>query len=299
MEIIAFSGGLGNQMFQYAFYLAKSKTSSDIAINTYSIYREGVKSGFELKELFGVQPPEQTSLSFRIIRKLLIFRERKNYRLICNLFLKFIQLFGIKILKEKGASQFSPLYLNCQSGIVYYFGFWQTPLYFQEIEDEIRTIYSFNANKLSAKSKELFPKIHAQESVSIHIRRGDFLSDANKSIYADICTFAYYSKAIAYISENVENPQFFIFSDDIEWAKKNLSLQNADYIDWNSGVNSWEDMFLISQCKHNIIANSTFSWWGAWLNKNPEKRVIAPSRFINTSKTPDIYPVDWIKMGNS
>ena len=88
----------------------------------------------------------------------------------------------------------------------------------------------------------------------------------------------------------------YIFSDDMDWVKNNISISNALYIDWNKSENSWQDMYLMSQCKHNIIANSTFSWWGAWLNQNPNKLIIAPKKFLNTIETPDLIPSDWIKL---
>ena len=94
----------------------------------------------------------------------------------------------------------------------------------------------------------------------------------------------------------MKNITFFVFSDDIEWVKNNLCLSNCEYVECNVGINSWQDMFLMSQCKHNIIANSSFSWWGAWLNRNTNKIVITPSRFINLEENSDIIPDTWIRI---
>ena len=111
-----------------------------------------------------------------------------------------------------------------------------------------------------------------------------------------VCQLPYYQNAIAEMSRRVASPSYYIFSDDIAWVKENLPLQNAVYIDWNTDEDSWQDMMLMSHCKHHIICNSTFSWWGAWLNPNMDKTVIVPSRWFQHSEAPDIYPTGWIKV---
>jgi hypothetical protein len=142
-------------------------------------------------------------------------------------------------------------------------------------------------------------KILSTNSVSIHIRCGDYLSPKYISIYGGICTIEYYKRAISYILQTVDNPVFFIFSDDIEWTKDNITINNAIFVSNNKGINSFLDMYLMSICKHNIIANSSFSWWGAYLNKNKNKKVIMPNRWFN-SKLPDpnVFDSKWIKLSN-
>ncbi|MDR0427452.1 MAG: alpha-1,2-fucosyltransferase [Dysgonamonadaceae bacterium] len=291
MEVIVLSGGLGNQMFQYAFFLAKKEKNKNIRIDTYSIEREKLHNGFELNRLFGIEDKYRSN-GVRIIRKLLIFNKKKRFKIITFILLRLIKLTGIKIIEEKGASVFQSQYLNNRKGKVFYFGFWQSPYYFQSINDKIRTIYSFDNNQLSDKSKTFLTEIEQKDSVSIHFRRGDFLNKIN-SPYQHICTFEYYNRAIAAIKEKIKNPFFVVFSDDSEWVKNNFHLENSTLVDWNVGENAWEDMLLMSKCKHNIIANSTFSWWAAWLNTNKNKMVFAPNRFLNNQRTPDIYPLDW------
>ena len=111
-----------------------------------------------------------------------------------------------------------------------------------------------------------------------------------------ICTIEYYQKALTVICERVSQPSFFVFSNDIAWVKEHINIPNSIYVNFNSGSDSWQDMFLMSQCKHNIIANSSFSWWGAWLNRNTNKIVITPSRFINLEENSDIIPDTWIRI---
>ena len=110
------------------------------------------------------------------------------------------------------------------------------------------------------------------------------------------CNLDYYKRAVEYIKVHIENPVFFVFSDDKEYVTNNLQVENAVYVDFNSGSDSWQDMFLMSQCKHNIIANSTFSWWGAWLNGNLGKIVVAPSRWMTTFENDEIIPPNWIRL---
>ena len=106
----------------------------------------------------------------------------------------------------------------------------------------------------------------------------------------------YYKRAITVINKKVNNPHFYIFSDDPGYVAKNLRIENATYVDFNRGSNSWQDMYLMSQCKHNIIANSTFSWWGAWLNKYPSKIVIAPTKWFVNMQEDEIVLPEWIRV---
>ena len=181
--------------------------------------------------------------------------------------------------------------------INYYIGYWQSEKFFKDISDEIRKDFSF-PKFTSEKNLEILKLIKSYNSVSIHIRRGDYLQNRG---FNGLAPLEYYQKAIEYIKNKIENPHFFIFSNDIEWCRKNLSIENSYYIDWNRGEESYRDMQLMSLCKHNIIPNSTFSWWGAWLNKNPNKIVIAPEKWFNDCVNIDysnIVPETWIKIKN-
>ena len=121
-------------------------------------------------------------------------------------------------------------------------------------------------------------------------------NEINQGLYGGICTEMYYAKAITYICNKIDQPSFFVFSNEIDWVKNNVDIPNPTYIDFNNGADSWQDMFLMSQCKHNIIANSSFSWWGAWLNSGQEKLVIAPKKWFNNHEINDIVCESWIKI---
>jgi hypothetical protein len=138
--------------------------------------------------------------------------------------------------------------------------------------------------------------INTTTSVSIHIRRGDYLSSKFVDGFSNICTIDYYNRSIDKIKSNLDLPVFFVFSDDQEWVKQNIIIKNAFYLNHNIGKNSWQDMYLMSKCKHNIIANSSFSWWGAWLNSNNQKIVIAPKKWWNDFKQDDVVPETWVRL---
>jgi hypothetical protein len=141
-------------------------------------------------------------------------------------------------------------------------------------------------------------KIENNNSVSIHVRRGDFFKNKKRiQRYGNICTNSYYKKAINIIKHKINDPIFLVFSDDIDWAKQNFTGSNFIFVDWNKGKSSYRDMHLMSLCKHNIIANSTFSWWGSWLNNNENKVVISPSKMNNKHKDfSQLFPEKWVRI---
>ena len=144
---------------------------------------------------------------------------------------------------------------------------------------------------------DIAEKISQVNAVSLHVRRGDYISD-KKNAFIGVCTLDYYKTAIEKIKTQVDNPVFFVYSDDINWVKNNLVIdKTAVFVNHNRGQESYNDMHLMSLCKHNIIANSSFSWWGAWLNTSPDKIVIAPKQwFANMQDTSDLLPDNWLKM---
>lgn len=137
-----------------------------------------------------------------------------------------------------------------------------------------------------------------RNAVAVHVRRGDYLSKENNNIFGNICTDAYYLQAIETMARMVENPLFIFFSNEIEWVRKNFPINDAIYVcqsDFNA-YEDWYDLYLMSKCKHNIIANSSFSWWGAWLNNYKNRQVIAPQKWVNYDALTDICPEEWIRI---
>lgn len=176
-----------------------------------------------------------------------------------------------------------------------YKGTWQSEQYFIEAKEIVLNAFTFRKEKLSSKTRAVEKLISDSNSVSIHIRRDDYLSDKFNKGFGGICTIDYYQRAVEYLSELYENLSFFIFSDDMQWAKENILIKNCIFVNHNAREDSWQDMYLMHCCKHNIIANSTFSWWGAYLNKNPHKTIIAPKVWWNGIKD-DVVPEGWIRL---
>ncbi len=186
----------------------------------------------------------------------------------------------------------------------YFEGFWQSEKYFNNTDELIRKSLFFKKH-LSPESQKISELIIEEENpVSVHIRRGDYVSSKTTNELHGICSVKYYQQAIKLIKEKTADPHFYFFSDDPEWVKENLlpASGSATLVQNNAGSDSWQDMVLMSKCSHHIIANSSFSWWGAWLNADQRKLVIAPEDWFS-SKTAyfddeDIVPESWIRLPN-
>ena len=173
-------------------------------------------------------------------------------------------------------------------------GYWQTETSFDNVKPEVRKAFSFNSNLLNEPTRQLAEKLKLQEAIALHVRRGDYLDSSHADMFINICTVDYYRDALSMIHNHAgNNLPLYCFSDDPDWVKSNLHLDNCFVVDWNLGDDSWQDMYLMSLCHHNIIANSTFSWWSAWLNTYKDKIVAAPYRCFNTMLTPEIHPDEW------
>lgn len=177
----------------------------------------------------------------------------------------------------------------------YYEGYFQHEKYFKHLREDILKSFSLSV-PLDEKNQTVLNKILETNSVSIHIRRGDYVHLEHVSKTHGTCSLDYYKKAVEYITKKVENPHFFIFSDDIDWVIKNFKIEYPFMVvDFNQ-EKEYFDLNLMKNCKHNIIANSSFSWWGGWLNENPQKIVIAPKKWTLKKQKCDILPSGWVKL---
>lgn len=245
-----------------------------------------IHNGYELKRIFKVSIPEATVgevmkvaypfLNYRIWQLCRLLPKRKSMR-----------------YEWKSMAYNERVFTNAKNE--YLIGYWQTERYFYPIRWEILKAFTFPSFEPGSKNESLGKELQQENSVALHIRRGDYLEIGNTS---GICTIDYYKKAIAHIKEKVSPKVYSVFSDDIDWCIGQFGAIISDsdirYVNWNKGKESFRDMQLMSLCKHNIIANSSFSWWGAWLNQNPEKIVIAPSLWMNSEGWSEIIPDDWI-----
>lgn len=291
MIISKLLGGLGNQMFQYAVAkVIAQKHSTELKFDLRGLFAgEDVRKTYEL-DIFGIPEVQASRKEYFPYFRNSIYGSKKIWN-----FIKKKK--NIIHYKEKDFS-FNPDLLSNSTENMLLRGLFQSEKYFVHKRDLILKEFTFK-EPLSGKNKKMSETLQSENSVAVHIRRGEFA--ANKDINQKIGTTSldYYNKAIDYIREKVENPKFYIFSDSPEWVKENFKiLENAVQIDWNSGKESYRDMQLMSLCKHNIIANSTFSWWGAWLNQNSEKIVIAPKQWFSgwDYDTKDLIPENWIRL---
>lgn len=287
MVILQLSGGLGNQMFEYALYLSLRAKGKHVKIDDVSDYRTPDRRPVQLSvfdadyerasedEVIRYTDSSLSPLS-RIRRKLtgrksLLYRERD-------------------MEYDETVFERDPVYLT---------GFFQSEKYFADVKEEVRRRLIFSERvkeELLESYREILTRIEDGPSVSVHVRRGDYLHASHNGMYEGICTLDYYRKAMAKIREKEPEAMFFLFSNDMEWTKEHLAGPDCVPVEGGSEEKGYLDLYLMSRCRHNIIANSSFSWWGAWLNDNPEKQVIAPARWINGRECRDIYTEGMIRI---
>lgn len=285
MVIIKICEGLGNQFFQYALYRSLQEMGKDVSLDISWYDRNSRKSNRKfLLDIYN------TKLEFcnQVYRKKLA---NADYNIFCKITQKIV---GKKLThyKEKSPSIFDEDIFLLDN--VYLDGYWQSEKYFAHIGNIIRNELTLECG-LDNKNQKLKLYIESTNSIGVHIRRGDYLK--HTSMYGNICNEEYYSRAIEYVLEHIDNPCFFAFSDDVDWSTNFFSkYKNVELVDINGQEKSFYDLYLMSLCKHNIIANSSFSWWASWLNKNPNKFAIAPGKWLNNFNATDIECSYWIRM---
>ncbi|KKQ86157.1 MAG: Glycosyl transferase family 11 [Candidatus Woesebacteria bacterium GW2011_GWB1_38_8] len=288
MIIAELCGGLGNQMFQYAnaqtisirnntplkllYVRNKGDTPREYSLGHFAIKAEKISGISELLIYHSFKP----AIFSQILRK--IFYSKFTVRIEGSETWKA----GISIFKDN----------------IYLRGFWQSERYFKDISSILRSEL-VPKEQISKQSIKILKQILNTQSVSIHVRRGDYFSDSKVKAIHNTYSKEYYHKAVEYIKGKVKRPVFYIFSDDLRWCEKNLKIENKIiYVKGNGVKKDYLDLWLMSKCKHNIITNSSFSWWGAWLNRNVNKIVIAPKKWFRNSSVSsvNIVPNIWIQI---
>jgi hypothetical protein len=281
-----FMGGLGNQMFQFAAARALS-LKRDVAFRCdFDCPNPNVLNRFAL-DVFNVD--------VRMANAMELWRCKPKRRIAKRIYRLLDRNPDCLLIKETKDFRFDPAFFSIADGS-YVSGFWQSEKYFIDIADVIRRDFRFRFD-VSGRNLRLSEQMRVEESVSVHIRRGDYVTDDATHKLHGVCGVVYYRAAAATMRERLRNPMFYVFSDDIDWAKENIHLGPTVFVDFNRG-RDYEDMRLMSCCRHHIIANSSFSWWGAWLNPDRDKIVIAPSRWITDPEvdTRDLLPGAWITL---
>jgi len=260
MAIVRLNGGLGNQMFQYAFGRSVAHNNRESLYFLFNSDKGAISREYKL-DTFGLKENYHDSIRKKVERKVL----------------------GTKTVTEKGVN-YNPKFLHIKNAL--FIGYWQSEKYFKNIGSIIRNQFTF-----PDKSPKIKPE---SNSVSVHIRRTDYVSNP---VHFQL-NRRYYLESIRRIRLKIKEPNFYIFSDDIHWAKNNLNLESKTVYVSELGFQDYQEMQIMSRCNHNIIANSSFSWWGAWLNSNPKKIVVAPKMwfseiFVNLE---DRLPKNWISI---
>lgn len=290
MIIISMGAGLGNQMFEYSFYeaLCRQYPNTEIKVDTkYAFPR--AHNGIELFNIFNIKPKEA---SLEEIKKLVGLYPLKGdgYKInrVASKIANVLKLYPKSLLLQKDFTEYYQEFFNLDITKNYYiYGPFANSQYFKNMETEIKNLYIF-PEIVDDKNKVYAMNIKNTESVSLHVRRGDYIKEGIQLI-----SHGFYMQAINIIKETINKPHFYIFTDDIEYCKKEFIGDDFTFIEGNNGINSFRDMQLMSLCKHNIIANSSFSFWGAFLNNNSGKTVIAPNVPFTGCKFPFTCD-DWV-----
>ena len=279
-------------MFQYAAGRALAdRLGSNLVLDISAYEKYNLHQGFELNRVFAMSPTIATKKElkyllgwqhFSIVRSLLSRRTLMALRSQRFIFEPhFHHWSGFEQLVDD----------------IYLVGYWQSEKYFKPVIAQIREAFRFRL-PLEGRNIELAARLSQTQAVSLHVRRGDYATNPVTNSTHGLCSLDFYQAAVAHIAEKIEKPEFFIFSDDIKWVRANLQLDFPHhFIEHNKEAASYIDMRLMSLCSHHVIANSSFSWWGAWLNPNPEKIVVAPRQwFANNNNVNDLFQECYVRL---
>ena len=290
MMIMKLKGGLGNQMFQYALFLQLMENGRKVKMDEVNGFKNDPQRTPLLRQTFGVE--YETASQKEIIQMTdsymdLFSRVRRK-------------LFGRKTLEyqQPADGNFDPRVFEMEDA--YLEGFFQSEKFFPSttVRERLRREFALDPQKvlLSDLCWERYQQIRETNSVSIHIRRGDYLEPGTRETFGGICTEDYYVTAVEYILEKYPDAVFYIFSNDKDWTAKHLTGERFITCELDETLPETADMFLMSQCRHHILANSSFSWWSAWLSDTPRKTVVAPKKWLNTADMHDIYTERMVRL---
>jgi hypothetical protein len=283
MIIVKILGGMGNQMFQYAMAKALAlRTSQELRIDITSLKAHGERR-YSFPEF---------SLTVGEAR----FNDYKTLGL---------GLFSYPLVRLKkhpayyleNNFSFNPS-LSLRKNSIYLDGYFQSEKYFVDYENQIRQDFNFKKN-INSNEQKYLNEMSGYENISLHIRRGDYVTNTSNQTLLGSIPLNYYLDSVQFLISKLAKPKFFLFSDDPNWVKENLKIKSSHvHVIGNVGHESWRDMRLMQNCDHHIIANSSFSWWGAWLNNKKNKIVLTPDPWFKdrTINSKDLIPESWIKI---
>lgn len=274
MIVVRLKGGLGNQMFQYAFGYSLSRSLDRKLFLDITYFN---KINFDTKRNYELD-------GYPIVYEDLIIKN--------NIFSRVIDRVSALNISEKN---FNVLNFNDyrSSKKIILDGYWQSEDYFREFSGDIRKFFSGYKSKNAAYT-QLRNEIRGTNSTSLHVRRGDYVTNIKASLVHQVCGLEYFMNAIKIVEKGNDNTRFFVFTDDIEWVGANLKDEKFRIVSAGN-MNHFDELSLMSHCQNNVIANSSYSWWAAWLNPNENKKIVAPRRwFKNNLNTIGLIPPNWI-----
>ncbi len=285
MQIVKVMGGLGNQMFAYAFALRLRGLGRQVALDTSWHERIRAHNGWELGRIFALDIPECDGADLKRLADLdrsLISRIRRR-------------AFGTgKRHYVERKRCYDPRFLSMTDD-AYFDGYWQSPLYHVGIEAELREAFHFPP-ELEPEAMRTLAEAAGRTTIGVHVRRGDYLRSDD---LGGVCGRAYYRRAIEFLSEGAADPRVLFFSDDLDWCRDELASGiDAVFVEWNRGADSWKDMRLMTRCDRLAISNSSFGWWGARLGQDKARPVVAPDRWFGARyrDNTDIAPSGWTRL---
>lgn len=272
--------GLGNQLFQYAYARAlQLRSIENVKLCVLPDQGDRTVRDYKLDRL------KITIPRARMFEKIAVFIER--YEIVKKIVQYITERVGFIGYMEEDDVKYKEE-LKYLTGNYYLSGWFQNEKYFEEFAEIIRS--EIRPRKKIKISTELKDILEYKNTVSVHIRRGDFAR------YSNILDREYYYKAFEVMEEHIDDIFYVVFSDELDWVMENMQFgDNVYYVNRDKKLEDYEELFIMSRCKNHIIANSTYSWWGAWLNTNKEKIVIGPVKWFSRRKR-NIMPEDWIKI---
>lgn len=292
MVIVRLLGGLGNQMFQYATGRSvANRLGTDLLLDVSAFEHYDLRR-FELGT-FAIEARVATSSDLvraRVVTAEPSWRSRLG---------KIVGFTEPSTLFKETAFTYDQNILQV-SAPVHLDGYWQSERYFLDVASKLRKEFTLT-QPLDEANRQMLKQIRdpLSQAVSLHIRRGDYVSNAHTAQFHGVCPLDYYRSAVDHMSARSSKPHFFVFSDDPEWVRGNLSLDHPmTVVEVNSADRGVFDMMLMMSCSHHVIANSSFSWWGAWLNPHEDKIVVAPKTWFSGASldTRDLIPSSWIRL---
>lgn len=305
MIIIQLAGGLGNQMFQYALYLQLKSLGKEVKIDDWTGFEQDGQRELSLIP-FGINYERATAKELEKMLDSAPYLWSRIRRRLCG---------RNKKAYFEADKRYKPEILSWDD--IYLEGYWQTEKYFSAVSEEVKKTYDVDrltqyvrekdkesagldhghAPQQGARFEEWLARITSDESVSVHIRRGDYLLPENQALFGGICTEAYYKEAMVQMKREHPGCRFYLFTNDKQWVEEQAMGAAGDIEIVDAGAQGdYGEFVLMSMCRHNILANSSFSWWASYLNRNPDKSVFAPDKWLNGWDCSDFYRDDMHKI---